>query len=98
MFDHLHALRKCSRLTRQQQPSGTASAVSTEFTASEKQQLDVRGFERIDIPTGGEAQWQTWLWKVRTTVSAMYSDLADVMKAVDRNTSHVIFLLHSAHA
>ena len=43
-----------------------------ERSASEKQQLNARGFENIEVFGGGG--------KVSTAVSGMYSNLADVME------------------
>ena len=73
-------LQLVRHLPQQQQPARTPEQ-TVQKSASEKQQLNARGFENMAVFTEGEENWQTWLWKVRTAVSGMYGDSAEVMKA-----------------
>ena len=49
---------------QQPQPAGTA-AEEAHSSASEKDQLNARGFEHIDVLTGGEENWLNWSWNSR---------------------------------
>ena len=51
-------------------PSGTP-AHSAKDSASEMQQLCVRGVENFGILTGGYENWQIWSWKGRNAASVM---------------------------
>ena len=41
------------------------------------QQLIMKGFDKIEVFSGGEEQWQNWSWKIQTAVSGMNEEFAD---------------------
>ena len=45
----------------------------------QSQQLFMKGFDKIEIFSGGEEQWQNWSWKIKTAVSGMNEELAEIL-------------------
>ena len=76
-----------------QDPSAAAAVVSlvAATAASEKQQLNSRGFANIDVFTAGEENGHNWSWKVRTAVSGLDDDhdCQGVQKIRDENAALV---------
>ena len=44
----------------------------------QSQQLIMQGFDKIEVFSGGEEQWQNWSWKIKTAVSGMNEEFAEV--------------------
>ena len=49
----------------------------------QSQQLILKGFDAVETFSGGEEQWQNWSWKVKTAVSGMRGELAEMLDAAD---------------
>ena len=49
----------------------------------QSQQLIMKGFDKIEVFSGGEEQWQNWSWKIKTAISGMNGELADMLKAAE---------------
>ena len=45
----------------------------------QSQQLIMKGFDKIEVFSGGEEQWQNWSWKIKTAVSGMNEELAEIL-------------------
>ena len=43
----------------------------------------MRGFDNIETLSGGEDQWQNWSWKIKTAVSGMNGELAQILDAAE---------------
>ena len=43
------------------------------------QQLIMKGFDKIEVFSGGEEQWQNWSWKIQTAVSGMNEEFAEML-------------------
>ena len=41
------------------------------------------GLDNIETLSGGEDQWQYWSWKIKTAVSGINGDLADMLNAAE---------------
>ena len=58
---------------QQQQAQKPQGAPPTATAGMEKQfqhqQLNLRGFDKIEALSGGEDRWQNWLWNIKTAVS-----------------------------
>ena len=71
-------------MAEQQQGSSETSALTAVQTpASERQQLNVGGFDYIGVCTGGEEHWHTRLWEIGTVAAGLYSHVAEVNKAAE---------------
>ena len=66
------------------------AATATAAAASERPQLDARGFDNMETFVGGEDDWKTWSWKVKTAVSGLHGVLADVMTASETGDDRTI--------
>ena len=64
---------------------GTADATAAQNAGSERQsqKLNLRGFDNIATFSGGEEQLQNWSWKIKTAVSGMNGELAEMLNAAD---------------
>ena len=47
----------------------------------QSQQLIMTGFDVIETFSGGEEQWQNWSWKIKTAVSGMNEEFAEMLSA-----------------
>ena len=45
----------------------------------QSQQLIMKGFGKIDVFSGGEEQRQNWSWKIKTAVSGMNEEFAEML-------------------
>ena len=45
----------------------------------QSQQLIMKGFDKIEVFSGGEEQWQNWSWKIKTAVSGMNEEFAEML-------------------
>ena len=39
----------------------------------------MKGFDKIEVFSGGEEQWQNWSWKIKTAVSGMNEEFAEML-------------------
>ena len=44
----------------------------------QSQHLIMKGFDKIEVFSGGEEQWQNWSWKIKTAVSGMNEEFAAI--------------------
>ena len=49
----------------------------------QSQQLIMKGFDKIEVFSGGEEQWQNWSWKIKTAVSGMNEELAEMLTTAE---------------
>ena len=47
------------------------------------QQLIMKGFDKIEVFSGGEEQWQNWSWKIKTAVSGMNEEFAEMLTTAE---------------
>ena len=47
----------------------------------QSQQPIMTGFDVIETFSGGEEQWQNWSWKIKTAVSGMNEEFAEMLSA-----------------
>ena len=78
---------RCEQMLHQEQPAHEAQ---TQQGASlnggnerQSQQLILKGFDNIETFSGGEEQWQNWSWKIKTAISRMNGELAEMLKAAE---------------
>ena len=71
----MEAIRQQQQLQMQQlqqqqtqQPQGARQTAGIE-RQSQQQQLNMRGFDKIETLLGGEDLWKNWSWKIKTAVS-----------------------------
>ena len=50
-----------------------------------RRELDVKGYENIEIFSGGEEAWRGWSWKVKVATNAMSPDLMELMTMAERH-------------
>ena len=43
----------------------------------------MKGFDKIEVFSSGEEQWQNWSWKIRTAVSGMNEDFAEMLTTAE---------------
>ena len=43
----------------------------------------MKGFEKIEVFPGGEEQWQNWSWKIKTAVSGMNEEFAEMLTTAE---------------
>ena len=73
-----------------------AAAVDTAGSErqSQQQQLNMRGSDNIETVSGGQDQRQNWSWKIKTAVSGMNEDLAELLNAAEaggvRNAEEIL--------
>ena len=48
-----------------------------------KRELDVKGFDGIEVFPGGEEAWSPWSWKLKVATKAMSPDLVELMKLAE---------------
>ena len=48
-----------------------------------KQQLIMKGFDKIEVLSGGEEQWQNWFRKIKTAVSGMNEEFAETVTTAE---------------
>ena len=49
----------------------------------QSQHLIMKGFDKIEVFSGGEEQWQNWSWKIRTAVSGMNEEFAEMLTTAE---------------
>ena len=49
----------------------------------QSQQLIMKGFDKIEVFSGGEEQWQNWSWKIKTAVSGMNEEFAEMLTTAE---------------
>ena len=49
----------------------------------QSQQLILKGFDNIEVFSGGEGQWQNWSWKIKTAVSGMKEEFAEMLPTAE---------------
>ena len=49
----------------------------------QSKQLSMKGFDKIGVFSGGEEQWQNWSWKIKTAVSGMNRELAEILTTAE---------------
>ena len=49
----------------------------------QSQQLNMKGFDKIEVFSGGEEQWQNWSWKIKTAVSGMNEEFAEMLTTAE---------------
>ena len=49
----------------------------------QSQQLIMKGFGKIELFPGGEEQWQNWSWKIKTAVSGMNEEFAEILTTAE---------------
>ena len=49
----------------------------------QSQQLITKGFDKIEVFPGGEEQWQNWSWKIKTAVSGMNEEFAEMLTTAE---------------
>ena len=54
----------------------------------QSQQLIMKGFDKIEVFSGGEEQWQNGSWKIQTAVSGMNEELDANNGRSGRNREH----------
>ena len=52
-------------------------------TKGQSQQLIMKGFDKIEVFSGGEEQWQNWPWKIKTAVSGMNEEFAEMLTTAE---------------
>ena len=67
----------------QQQMQQQQGAPQNAGNERQSQQLILNGFNAVDTFSGGEEQWHTWSWKVKTAVSGMCGELAEMLDAAE---------------
>jgi len=50
-----------------------------------RRELDVKGYENIEVFGGGEEAWRGWSWKVKVATNAMSPDLVELMSMAERH-------------
>ena len=70
------------RQQQTKQPQGAPQTAGIE-RQSQQQQLNMRGFDNIETLLGGEDQWQSWSWTIKTAVSGMNGNLAGLLNAAE---------------
>ena len=45
----------------------------------QSQQLIMKGFDKIGVFSGSEEQFQNWSWKIKTDVSGMNEEFAEIL-------------------
>ena len=80
----------CTRWQQRQQQQQPQGAPPTQQSASERPQLNARGFDKIETFVRGKDNWQTWSWKIKTPVSGRHGVLADVMTASETDEDRTI--------
>ena len=53
----------------------------------QSQQLIMKGFDKIEVFSGGEEQWQNWSWKIKTAVSGMIEEFAEMLRLEESEDS-----------
>ena len=43
----------------------------------------MKGFDKIEVFSGGEEQWQNWSWKIKTAVSGMNEEFAEMLTTAE---------------
>ena len=43
----------------------------------------MKGFDTIEVFSGGEEQWENWSWKIKTAVSGMNEEFAEMPTAAE---------------
>ena len=54
------------QMQHQEQQEGAPPSGGNE---RQSQQVIMKGFDKIEVFSGGEEQWQNWSWKIKTAVS-----------------------------
>ena len=49
----------------------------------QSQQLIMKGFDKIEVFSGGEEQWQNWSWKIKIAVSGMNEEFAEMLTTAE---------------
>ena len=49
----------------------------------QSQQLIRKGFDTIEVFSGGEKLWQNWSWKIKTAVSGMNEEFAEMLTTAE---------------
>ena len=49
----------------------------------QSQQLIMKGCDKIEVFSGGEEQWQNWSWKIKTAVSGMNEEFAEMLTTAE---------------
>ena len=49
----------------------------------QSQQLIMKEFDKIEVFSGGEEQWQNWSWKIKTAVSGMNEEFAEMLTTAE---------------
>ena len=49
----------------------------------QSQQLIMKGFDEIELFPGGEEQWHNWSWKIKTVVSGMNEEFAEMLTTAE---------------
>ena len=49
----------------------------------QSQQLIMKGFDKIEVFSGGEEQWQNGSWKIQTAVSGMNEEFAEMLTTAE---------------
>ena len=70
------------RQQQTKQPQGAPKTLESRGK-SQQQQLNMRGFDNIETLLGGEDQWQSWSWTIKTAVSGMNGNLARLLNAAE---------------
>ena len=50
----------------------------------QSQQLIMKGFDKIEVFSSGEEQWQNWSWKIKTAGSGLNEELAEMQTVAER--------------
>ena len=56
----------------------------------QSQQLIMKGFDKIEVFSGGEEQWPNWSWKIKTAVSGMNEDFAEMLTTAETEGTECI--------
>ena len=56
----------------------------------QSQQLIMKGFDKIEVFSGGEEQWQNWSWKIKTAVSGMNEEFAEMLTTAETDGIEII--------
>ena len=49
----------------------------------QSQQRIMKGFDKIEVFSGGEEQWQNWSWKIKTAGSGLNEELAEMQTVAE---------------
>ena len=47
------------------------------------QQLTMKGLDKMEVFSGGEEQWPNWSWKIKTAVSGMNAEIAEMLPTAE---------------